>query len=238
MFKNYLLVALRNLSRNKIFSLINVLGLSIGISASLVIFLIVQYHYSFDRFETKANRMFRVVCDFAFQGDPGHSRGVPAPLGDAIRKYLSGIENIVVFRYYSPHKLEVKHEASVKPEVFKEQNHIIFADAHYFDFCPIAGSLGKKIPLQLRKDAWYSMPSRETYFPNFRSRICWVNKSCTTIRCRHRFPASLRISTNRAKRILISRVYFPAHYFKTVLSETYVLGRMGSTTSDHQVWFN
>ena len=144
MFKNYLLVALRNLGRNRIFSLINVLGLSIGISASLVIFLIVQYHYSFDRFETKANRMFRVVNDHAFQGEPGHSRGVPAPLGDAIRADISGIENIVVFRYYNPHKLEVKHGASVKPEVFKGQEHIIFTDAHYFDLLPYRWIAGNK----------------------------------------------------------------------------------------------
>ena len=166
MFKNYLVVALRNLSRNKIFSAINVLGLSIGISASLVIFLIVQYQYSFDRFETKPDRMFRVVCDFAFQGEPGHSRGVPAPLGDAIRKDLSGIENIVVFRYYSPHKLEVKQGASVKPEVFKEQNHIIFADAHYFDFLPYRWIAGNKQSAVVQEGrVVLSCQSRENLFP-------------------------------------------------------------------------
>ncbi len=51
MFKNYLIVALRNFRRNKIFTIINILGLSIGLSAALVIFLIVKYDYSFDRFE-------------------------------------------------------------------------------------------------------------------------------------------------------------------------------------------
>lgn len=49
MFKTYLTIAYRNFIRNKIFSLINVLGLSIGISASLVIFLIVHYDFSFDK---------------------------------------------------------------------------------------------------------------------------------------------------------------------------------------------
>src|SRR5450432_3287867 len=130
MFKNYLVVALRNFRRNKIFSVINILGLSIGISASLVIFLIVQYSNGFDRFEKNPDRIFRVVSDFAFQGDPGHSRGVAAPLGDAISKEISGIENLVSFRYYSPEKLSVIQPSPSKPTLFKEPKHIIFADAH------------------------------------------------------------------------------------------------------------
>ena len=50
MFRNYLKIAFRNLWRHKTFSLINVLGLSIGISAALVIFLMTYYEFSFDRF--------------------------------------------------------------------------------------------------------------------------------------------------------------------------------------------
>jgi len=99
MLKNYLIVAFRNFRRNKIFSLINVLGLSIGISASLVIFLIVQYDFSFDRFENNGNRIYRVVSEYSFQGNPGNTRGVPAPLADAVKKELSGVDQIVSFRY-------------------------------------------------------------------------------------------------------------------------------------------
>jgi len=57
MFKNYFTVALRNFWRNKVFSTINVLGLSIGISAALVIFLIVYYEFSFDKFEQGGDRI-------------------------------------------------------------------------------------------------------------------------------------------------------------------------------------
>ena len=52
MLKNYFRTALRNFTRNKVFASINVLGLSIGISAALVIFLIVQYEFSYDKIET------------------------------------------------------------------------------------------------------------------------------------------------------------------------------------------
>lgn len=144
MLRNYLVIALRNFSRNKIFSVINILGLSIGISASLVIFLIVQYDNSFDRFEKNPQRIFRVVSDYTFQGgEPGHTRGVPAPLADAISRKISGIDNLVHFRYYSPEKLSVQTESQAKPKLFKSPEHIIFADGHYFQMLPyhwLAGS--------------------------------------------------------------------------------------------------
>jgi hypothetical protein len=68
MIKNYFKTAWRNLQHNKIFSLINVTGLSIGISASLVIFLIVHYDFSFDKFEKDGGRIYRVVSDYTFSG--------------------------------------------------------------------------------------------------------------------------------------------------------------------------
>jgi putative ABC transport system permease protein len=143
MLRNYLVVALRNFSRNKIFSVINVLGLSIGISASLVIFLIVQYDNGFDRFEKNPRSIFRVVSDYAFQGEPGHTRGVPAPLADAISRKISGIDNLVHFRYYNAEKLSVQNTKPAKPTIFKSPEHIIFADEHYFNLLPyqwLAGS--------------------------------------------------------------------------------------------------
>jgi putative ABC transport system permease protein len=132
MLKNYLIVALRNFRRNKIFSLINVLGLSIGISASLVIFLIVQYDYSFDRFEKEGDRIFRIVSDYSFQGSPGHTRGVQAPLANAIKKELSGIDLTVSFRYFNVRKLAIQAPVRAKPAVFKSQKNIVFAGADYF----------------------------------------------------------------------------------------------------------
>ncbi len=166
MFKNYLVIAMRNVGRNKIFSVINILGLSIGISASLVIFLIVQYSDSFDRFEKNPDRMFRVVSDYAFQDQTGHTRGVPAPLAEAVSKDLSGIDNLVSFRYYTPQKLSVQHAAAAKPEVFKQQNHIIFADAHYFDLLPYRWIVGnKKSASSLEGQVVLTESRARLYFP-------------------------------------------------------------------------
>jgi len=55
MLKNYFILAIRNFWKQKIFSLINVSGLAIGISAALVIYLLVQYDFSFDKFHKRGN---------------------------------------------------------------------------------------------------------------------------------------------------------------------------------------
>ncbi len=143
MLKNYLVTALRNFRVNKIFTLINVIGLAIGISASLIIFLAVHYYLSFDRFEKDGDRIYRVVSDYGDQDNSGHTRGVQGPLADAVKNELSGIEETVSFRYYNPEAVAVPGPDPSKPHVFKQQSGIIFADSHYFSLLPykwLAGS--------------------------------------------------------------------------------------------------
>ncbi|KAA2242903.1 FtsX-like permease family protein [Chitinophaga agrisoli] len=63
MFKNYLKIAWRNIIRNKAFSSINILGLAIGIAASLLILQYVAFELSYDKFHAQGNRIFRVQQD-------------------------------------------------------------------------------------------------------------------------------------------------------------------------------
>jgi ABC-type antimicrobial peptide transport system permease subunit len=144
MLKNYFHAAWRNLRQNKVFSFINIIGLSVGISASLVIFLIVQYDYSFDRFERDGDRIFRIVSEYTFEGgSTGHTRGVQGPLANAVRKELTGVNQTISFRYYNAGKLAVPGADPGKLVQFKLPEHIIFADGQYFqllDYKWLAGS--------------------------------------------------------------------------------------------------
>src|SRR5829696_6962239 len=146
MFKNYFTTAIRNFLRHKIFSLINVLGLAIGISSALVIFLIVYYEFSFDRFEKDRDRIYRVVLDAKFGGNEGHSAAVPAPLGSAIQNEVTGVENTVpVFQFQgdATAKVSIIRSKSEQPTIFKKQKEIVFTNSQYFSLLPykwIAGS--------------------------------------------------------------------------------------------------
>ncbi|HYJ38592.1 MAG TPA: ABC transporter permease, partial [Chitinophagaceae bacterium] len=63
MIKNYFKIAFRNLWRHKIFSLINIMGLAVGMTACFLIFLYVTFELSYDSFHNKADRIYRIVAD-------------------------------------------------------------------------------------------------------------------------------------------------------------------------------
>jgi len=67
MLKNYLITALRNIKKNKIYALINIFGLAIGMAVFILIFLYGRYELSFDRWHENASRIYRVV-----QKQPGN----------------------------------------------------------------------------------------------------------------------------------------------------------------------
>lgn len=146
MFRNYFKTAFRVFTRNKAFTAINVLGLSIGVSAALIIVLIVQFEFSFDKAETDADRIYRVVMDLKFNGNDGHSAAVPAPLSAAIQNEATGVEATVPVMHFQGDgtaKVNIEKEGSAQPLVFKKQADIIFTNPQYFSLLPyqwLAGS--------------------------------------------------------------------------------------------------
>jgi ABC-type antimicrobial peptide transport system permease subunit len=91
MFKNYLLVTLRNLRKNVTYSFINIAGLSIGIVCSLLIMLWVYDELSFDTFQPKANRLYQVWVNAHFDGKINSWTSVPQPTYEALKTEDSNI---------------------------------------------------------------------------------------------------------------------------------------------------
>lgn len=145
MIKNYFILAVRALRKNKLFSAINILGLSIGISASLVIFLLVNYHFTFDQFQKDNDRIYRVVSKFNFSGQLYYNSGVTSPMGPTIKKEMTGVEMVVPFRSVDEGmKVSIPTPGVDKPAFFKNQSEIIFADENYFNLIGykwLAGSI-------------------------------------------------------------------------------------------------
>jgi putative ABC transport system permease protein len=133
MIKNYFITALRNFKRNKLFSAINILGLAIGISAALVIFLLVSYDFSFEKFHKDGDRIYRVVTNFEFSGEKYNNAGVPAPMGSAVNKEATGVEITCAFHTWNDNvKVTIPSEVKNVPTVFKKQPQLVFADENYF----------------------------------------------------------------------------------------------------------
>lgn len=84
MFKNYLKVALRNLKRYKVYSLINIAGLAIGMACFLLIFLFVQDELSYDRYHNNSKWIYRITAEAYVAEKAIHAASTPAPLGPTL----------------------------------------------------------------------------------------------------------------------------------------------------------
>ena len=164
MIKNYFVTALRSFWRNKAFTAINILSLAIGISAALVIYLIVHYEYSFDKFEKDAGHIYRVVNVMHFPDQEFKNSGVAFPLPVALRKEVTGIEESSHFIVWEEANVSIPIVNSV-PKVYRKQPNIIFADGHYFNLFNydwIAGSpenfrsAGEVVLTESRAKAYFS----------------------------------------------------------------------------------
>lgn len=96
MLKNFLLVTLRNLRRNSLYSIINISGLSIGIACSILILLWVRDETSFDKFIPKADRLYQVWVNAEFDGSIQTWNSVPLPTYMEMKNAHSNIVNSTV----------------------------------------------------------------------------------------------------------------------------------------------
>jgi len=125
MLKNYILTAIRSLLRNKGFSAINVLGLSIGLASFILIALYVYHELSFDRYHAKADRIFRIVENLRTENEMLLQSTSSPPMGPSLLKDFPDVENYVRFQQWN--LLVAKDEkAFYEPDSF-------IADSTVFD---------------------------------------------------------------------------------------------------------
>ncbi len=107
MLKNYLVVTLRNLLKNKIYSFINIAGLSIGITCSILILLWVFDELSYDRFHPKSDRLYQVWINASFDGKINSWNSLPLPAYEALKTVDSNIKSTAVTDWGGDHLLTV-----------------------------------------------------------------------------------------------------------------------------------
>jgi putative ABC transport system permease protein len=145
MFKNYIKTALRNLSREKISTFINIAGLTLGITCSLILFLMVTYLSSFDSFHSKRDRIYRVVQQSDGNQGVDYQAGVPAVLPDAFRVDFPEVEQVVFTSYRSDALITIP-QRSGEPKKYPEGSGVVFTEPSFFrifDRTVIQGSAAK-----------------------------------------------------------------------------------------------
>ena len=145
MFKNFLSVATRNFRRNKVFTIINIAGLAIGISASLVIYLIVHHEFSYEKFLSNGDRVYRVVTNMHFPNADFKNGGVPGVLPGAMRREMPEIEASTHFWMEDLIKVTVPVNSRDNKTFRKqEKNRVCRRAVYQFFRLPVPGRLSRQ----------------------------------------------------------------------------------------------
>lgn len=127
MLRNYLKIAFRNISRSSSSTLINVSGLTLGMTCGLLIFSIIHFHLNFDNFHKNTDRIYRFVTE-QHRDQVSHVPSVPPAFGNTFRNDYTFGEKVA--RLCTVTEQQVTVEAGDNPKKFKEN--IAFAEPEFF----------------------------------------------------------------------------------------------------------
>ncbi|HEX3384410.1 MAG TPA: ABC transporter permease [Mucilaginibacter sp.] len=142
MIKNYFKTAWRSLMRNKNYTAINITGLAIGIAACLLIFLIVQFETSFDRFHSKKDQIYRVLTVFHAPDGIFPSSGSPIPLSEGLRIDFPQLKVVATIMQNDGSHYTIRNNGQVETVKKFKEDQAYFADPQFFqmfDFKWLAG---------------------------------------------------------------------------------------------------
>ena len=125
MFKNYFIVAWRNLVHNPKISSINVGGLAIGVACAIMLYLYAQSEFGYDSFYTNANRIFRLYSCINLNGTASNSAKSSPPAAQVLRTQFPEVEANTLIGY------EASYNMRYKDKSFRE-NSVYTADSNYF----------------------------------------------------------------------------------------------------------
>lgn len=123
MFKSYFKIAWRNLIHNRLYSLLNILGLATGMAVALIIGLWIWYQYSYDRFLPDSQQIYK--AGLKGTGSDGELYAYlvsPMPLAEALRKDVPGIRHVAMTDWIKPHGLVVGERKIYLPGVIAEND--------------------------------------------------------------------------------------------------------------------
>ena len=169
MLRNYIKIAFRNIYKNTIYSFINILGLALGVSACLVIFLLVNFELSFENFQPDHERIFRITSGFKNpDGSTSRNAGLGTPMPSAIRQEFTGLEKVAAFRIFYPKVTVPNATKNTKnaPKVYKKDySEGIICEPEYFEIFKYEWLQGNsKTALKTPNEVVLTEKEAESYF--------------------------------------------------------------------------
>ncbi|KAA9325007.1 ABC transporter permease [Adhaeribacter soli] len=137
MLKTYFLTAYRALLRNRSYSILNILGLSLSITCSLLLFLVIRYELSIDKFHAAADQIYRLTVHENYESGSIRSGSVHFPAAGVLRNNNPGI--VEMAQVYGEEEVQVTVPANGQepPKYFNTEHPVAFIEPeffHLFDF--------------------------------------------------------------------------------------------------------
>jgi putative ABC transport system permease protein len=132
MISNYLKIAFRKLAKHRDYAILNVLGLGLSVGCSILIFMLVRHHLSFDNFHKDANRVVRVVMDVKTETILPIS-GVPAPMAKTLRLECPILEKTSIRMGEDEVLIAVLRPDNIGLDKYKEKNKFAWIDPDYLN---------------------------------------------------------------------------------------------------------
>jgi len=126
MLKNYIKVTFRNLWKQKGYTAINIIGLSVGLAGCIIILFYVLHEISYDKHHEHADRIYRVTSEIDFSGNYMELAPVPAPMGPTLKRDYPEVEAMTRLRPRGSFLVR-RGDTNVK------EDNVVFADATVFD---------------------------------------------------------------------------------------------------------
>ena len=228
MVKNYLVIAFRSIWRSKFHSLINVLGLGVGIACCLLIALYLKDEWTFDAFHSKADNIYRAyVKEDWGENQQFFNTVTPYPLGGTLKENFEEIQ-------YAVRIQPLRTEVLVNDQQFNER--LLVADPHFFDVFDFPMIKGHAPSLEAMNDIVLSRATATKYFGDadpinkvITVRIADTNESFTVKAVAENVPLNsgiqfdLLISGLNLKKLVSERALTSGWF--NVTPETYILLR-------------
>ncbi len=170
MFRNMLLYSLRHLLRNKLYTFLNVLGLTIGITSCWVIYKYVNYELSYEQGLASKEHTYRLVSKMGEEGNYSFSGGISAPIYFYMKEELTGYKTLApLFKTYTQSVFvpEGRSRSLAKELLDFEKQQIYRTEPSYFDLLNYTWLGGDKhSALSSSKEVVLTESRARYYFPN------------------------------------------------------------------------
>jgi len=165
--------AFRHIRSNKVYSVINIAGLAVGIAVCMVIFIIIQFQTSFDNFHAKKDRIYRVLTEYhrTESANTSYGKDLPFPMPVGLQTSFPQIEQVApIFASHDDQVLIVDNNGNTEKD-FKEQQGVFYAGPSFFKIFNFPLLAGSYASLKDPNNVMLTRAIAEKYFGHWKTAI-------------------------------------------------------------------